>query len=394
MRMRPSRPVAGWALVAVLALLLAGCAINGDDGTMPQNVLDPAEGTIAQQQDALWNLVFPIAIAVFVLVQGLVLYAVIRFRQRRGDDDSRLPKQVAGNTRLEITWTIIPAVILVFIAVPTVRTIFTLGVEGPDPLNVRVIGKQYWWEFEYEDPEQMGVVTATQLHIPVGREIQLDMQAVSATQSYDPAVVPEGDVNPRGEVALGVIHSFWVPRLAGKQDVVPGHTREMAIRAGEPGVYLGQCAEFCGLSHPNMRFSVVAESEEEFDAWIAEQAAEAEVVEAGDSVEGQPGDPAAGQELFASATCVACHAIGGYPANGDPSAEPVPLEEQARVGPNLTHFNSRDEFAGGILDVQSDDDLRAWLRNPQLEKPGAQMPNLQLTDEQIDDLVAYLRTLD
>jgi cytochrome c oxidase subunit 2 len=394
MRIRPLRPLAGWALVVVLVVLLGGCAINGDDGSTPLDYLAPAPGTVAEQQDALWNLVFPIAVVVFVLVQGLVIYTVFRFRQRRGDDDRELPKQVAGNTRLEIAWTIIPAVILVFVAVPTVRTIFTLSAEGPDPLNVRVIGKQYWWEFEYEDPEQQGVVTATQLHIPTGREIQLDMQAVSSTTSYDPAAVPEGDVNPRGPVALGVIHSFWVPKLAGKQDIVPGHTREMAIRAETEGVYLGQCAEFCGLSHPNMRFSVVAESPEEFDAWIAAQAAEAEVVQPGDSVEGQRGDPAAGQELFTSATCVACHAIEGYPVNGDPAGEAVPLEQQARVGPNLTHFNSRDEFAGGILEVQSDDDLRAWLANPQALKPGAQMPNLQLSDEQIDDLVAYLRTLD
>ncbi len=384
MRVRRSRPWAGWALVALFALLLVGCAIEGDTGEIPQNILDPAPGTIAEEQDALWDRVFPIAVAVFILVQGAILFAVLRFRAR--PDDETLPKQVAGNTRLEILWTVIPAVILLaFVAPPMVQTIFRLSVEGENPLNVRVIGKQYWWEFEYEDPDQQGVVTANQLHIPVGREVQLDMQAVSSTISYDPAALPEGQVQPRGDVALGVIHSFWVPRLAGKQDVVPGHTRELALIAEEPGVYLGQCAEFCGLSHPHMRFSVVAMEPDEFDAWIEEQTQPAEVVEDGLAAEGQ--------ELFVTQTCVACHVIDGYPSDGVPDGEPVPGEEQARVGPDLTHWNSRDIFAG-IFENSNDDDIRAWLRDPQEQKPGAQMPDLKLSEEQIDALVAYLRTLD
>jgi cytochrome c oxidase subunit 2 len=378
MRVRRSRSLAGWVPLAVLLLLLlGGCAIGGDTGEIPQNALDPAPGTVAQELDELWNLVFPIAVGVFVLVQGLILFAVLRFRSQRGpgDEAEPLPKQVAGNTRLEITWTIIPAVILVIIAVPTVRTIFSVAGSSEDAMNVRVIAKQYWWEFEYEDPEQQGVVTATQLHIPTGREVQLDMQSVSPTVSYDPEQVPEGEVQPVGDVGLGVIHSFWVPRLNGKFDVVPGHTREMKLETDEPGTYLGQCAEFCGLSHANMKFSVVAQEPEEFDAWIEEQAAEAELQESGLAAEGQ--------ELYVSATCVACHAIEGHPQNAG-----------ARVGPTLTHFNSRETFAGGILDVQSDDQLRAWLRDPQDEKPGAQMPDLNLSEEQIDALVAYLRTLD
>jgi cytochrome c oxidase subunit II len=384
MRARRSRPIMAWALLAILALLLAGCAIGGDTGDMPQDFLAPAPGTVAQEQDALWNRVFPIAVGVFFLVQGLILFAVFRFRARR--DDDRLPKQVAGNTRLEIGWTVIPAVILAFVAVPTVQTIFSLAEPSEDPLHVRVVAKQYWWEFEYEDPEQQGVITATQLHIPTGRDVQLDMESVSAVVSYDPEVVPEGTVQPRGDVALGVIHSFWVPRLAGKQDVVPGHTRRMTIRSPEEGIFLGQCAEFCGLSHPNMRMSVLAQSPEDFDAWIADQAAEAEIAEDGLAAEGQ--------ELFTSQQCIGCHAVNGYPEGGVPDGEPLPQDAQARVGPNLTHWNSRSEFAGGILDVQNDDHIRAWLANPQEEKPGAQMPNLGLSDEQIEALVAYLRTLD
>ncbi len=372
MRVRRSRSATGWALIAVLTLLLSGCAVAGDDGDIPQNALAPA-GPVARAQDALWDLAFPIAVVVFIVVQGLILYALFRFRSR--GQEEKLPKQVAGNTRLEIGWTLLPAVVLAFIAVPTVSTIFALSTAEEDALNVRVVGKQYWWEFEYQDPEQQGVVTATQLVIPAGREIQLDMQSVSAQQPFDPGALPQGEIDPRGPVALGVIHSFWVPQLAGKVDVVPGHTRHMKIEADEPGLYLGQCAEFCGLSHPNMKFSVLAQTPEEFDAWIEAQAQEAEVAEEGLAAEGQ--------NLFAEQGCVSCHAVAGHPDNLD-----------IRIGPNLTHFNTREEFAGGILDVQNDDHLRAWLANPQAEKPGAQMPNLNLSEGDIEALVAYLRTLD
>ena len=212
------------------------------------------------------------------------------------------------------------------------------------------------------------------------------MQSVSEAVTYNPTAESSGidSANPDGNVALGVIHSFWVPELAGKQDVVPGHTRVLTIATDQEGLYLGQCAEFCGLSHANMRFSVVAQSQEDFDAWIEEQQQAAEVQTTGPAAEGQ--------EVFTTATCVRCHAIEGYPEGGEAGASEVPLDAQARIGPNLTHFNSRPEFAGGIVNNR-DDELEAWLRNPQAVKPGAQMPNLNLTDEQIDALVAYLRTL-
>jgi cytochrome c oxidase subunit 2 len=384
MRLRRSRPLVGWAL---LGMLLAGCAINGDTGEIPQNILDPSPGTTAQQVDRLWNQVFPIAIGVFVLVQGLILYALWRFRSK--GDDEPIPKQVAGNTRLELTWTVIPAVILAFVAVPTVQTIFSLSAEGPDVINVRVIGKQYFWEFEYMDPEEQAVVTATELHIPAGREVQLDLVSASATVSFDPNTSPGGF--PTGEQALGVLHNFSVPKLAPKTYLYPNRVREMALIAEEEGVYLGQCMEFCGLSHPNMRFSVIVQSQEDFDAWIAEQAEPADAVEQGDSVDGQTGDPAVGQDLFASRQCIGCHAIEGHPATLTDDGEQGQL---ARTGPNLTHLNSRDTFAGGILDVQSDDDMLAWLRNPQEQKPGAQMPRNLLAEDELDDILAYLRTLD
>lgn len=376
-----------WGAFTTAALLLGACSLGDAGGELPQDALNPAEGSVAQVVDGLWNRVIPIAAAVFVLVEGLLLFALFRFRAR--GDETELPKQVAGNTKLEIGWTALPAIILAVIAIPTVQTIFELSEVGPDPLNVRVVAKQYFWEFEYLDPEEKGVVTATQLHIPTGREVQLDMQSVSAQVTYNP-VASQGEVEgaseneqPRGPVAQGVIHSFWVPRLAGKQDVVPGHTREMKLQTTEAGLYLGQCAEFCGLSHANMKLSVVAESPEDFAAWIDSQAEAAEPAEGGDVAEGE--------QLFTTKTCIGCHAIDGYPDTE--TGETTPVEEQARIGPNLTHFSSRPNFAGGILE-NKDDALARWLRDPQAEKPGAQMPNLQLAEDEISSLIAYLRSLD
>ena len=357
------------AWTAVLGLLIAGCATTGK----PQSALDPA-GPVARSEDQLWDLVFWIAVVVFVIVQGLILVAVFRYRDRGGDD---IPKQVAGNTRLELMWTVIPALILVGIAIPTVRTIFEVArAPGDEALDVRVVGKQYWWAFQYLGDEGQGVVTANELHIPTGRPIALDMQALSATQP-DPGMEANPEVGQ--PVSDGVIHSFWVPRLAGKQDVVPGHTRRMTIEADEPGTYPGQCAEFCGLSHARMRFEVIAHEPAEFERWLAEQA--------------QPAAPASGglagegQELFQSQQCITCHAIDGYEAATGVAAE-------VRIGPSLTHFASRRTFAGGTLEVEDPEMLAAWLRDPQQVKPGAQMPNLGLSPEQIEALSAYLYTLE
>ncbi len=353
--MRLRRPGAGWrrwALVVTAALVLAGCAT----GELPQNTLAP-EGRIARVEDNLWNLVFPIAVAVFFLVQGLLLYALLRYRARPDDDPSVLPRQVAGNTRLEVLWTLIPALILAAIAVPTVKTIFDLSQKPASPLEVRVIGKQYWWEFEYSD-EAGNIVTANELYIPTGRPVFLTLEATGQVTD-DPS-------------SIGVIHSFWVPKLAGKQDLIPGHQRTMTIEAEKPGSYSGQCAEFCGLSHANMRFAVVALEPAEFDAWVEEHA----------SPQPPPQDELAarGAELFTSRTCIACHAINGYEG------------AEARVGPNLTYFADRAKFAGYILET-TPENVAAWLEDPQALKPGAQMPDLQLSDEDIEALVAYLQTL-
>ena len=365
MRLRSRRraqqaPRPAWLRPALLYGLIALAAVACGNPDAPQDFLSP-EGPAAVEIDELWNLVFIIATVVFVLVEGMLLAVLLKFRVRKNQDPTELPKQVEGNTRLEVLWTLIPAVILAAIAVPTVQKIFLLTNEPEGAMEIRVIGKQYWWEFEYGD-DAGGVVTANEMVIPTNTDIVLRMESFGQAH----------------EDELGVIHSFWVPKLAGKQDVVPGVVRPLVLRADKPGDYQGQCAEFCGLSHANMRFKVIAMDAPQFDAWVEQQTTPAT----------KPTDAAAqrGYELFEQKGCIGCHAVNGYQTADGGAAE-------VRVVPNLTYFNDREKFAGYIFDTQDDNALRAWLKDPQAVKPGAQMPNLQLNDEDVDALVAYLRTL-
>ncbi len=325
-----------------MALLLAACRQD-----YPYNSLNPA-GPVADKQDELFTLVFWIAVGVFVLVEGLLVVALVRFRRRSADDT---PKQVHGNTRLEMIWTVLPALLLAGVAVPTVGTIFDLA-ERPagEVVEVNVTGHQWWWEIEYP---QHGVVTANEIHVPTDRPV------VATLTSND------------------VIHSFWVPRLAGKQDLVPGRTSTLNFAAPEAGTYLGECAEFCGLSHALMLFRVVAQDPQDFEAWVNAQLQPA-AAPAPDTEE------AKGLEYFrnfGTGSCLACHAVNGIEG------------ATATIGPNLTHIGGRQTIAAGILEM-SDEELARWLRNPPAVKPGSKMPSYNLTDDQIEALVAYLRSLE
>ncbi|CAN5622761.1 cytochrome c oxidase subunit II [soil metagenome] len=349
----------------ILLLLLSATACSSADDA-PQTSLDPA-GEFSRAPDVLWNITLVIAAVVFVLVEGALVYALIRFRHKEG----RKAAQFHGNTKVEVVLTVIPALILAGLAIPTVGTIFDLQSDPPeDVMRVEVIAHQFWWEFNY--PEE-GVTTANELHIPVGQEVVLELQG-AATDAVDGTAE--------------VIHSFWIPRLAGTQDMVPGHTNFLRIEADEPDRYMGQCKEFCGLSHANMRIVAFSHTQEDFDAWVDEQTAPA--------VENLSGDAAAGQELFnenfdvrstvveegADAyACASCHAV-------QPGLD-VPL----RTGPNLTHFASRTTFAGGTFENNAEN-LAAWLRNPHDVRPGSKMPALDLSEDQISDLVAYLESLE
>ncbi len=332
-----------------LVVVLAGCARD-----TPQNALKP-EGPFAQAPHDIIVPVFIIAGVVFVFVEGLILAAVILFRRRSNDDR---PEQIHGNTGFEIAWTIIPILILAGVGFLTVSKIFYLDKQHPKAMQVQVIGHQWWWEFNYRDAGGKVVArTANELHIPVGQKVELKMTS--------------GDV----------IHSFWPPKLAGKIDVIPGRTNHMTIQADKADFYYGQCAEYCGLSHANMRLRVVSQPKADFEAWLRanssdEPSATYPIVTAANSASASNVEK--GYTLFLQKGCSGCHSVNGV--------------SKGAVGPNLTYFNSRATFAGAIFQ-NNDDSLRAWLRDPPGEKPGSLMPNLKLSEAEITQLTAYLRTL-
>ncbi|HEX9311846.1 MAG TPA: cytochrome c oxidase subunit II [Actinomycetota bacterium] len=336
--------------VGALSLLaLTGCSRQH----IPQDTFHAA-GPEAAKEAGLYWFVFWIAAAVFVLVEGLLIVALVRFRHRPGRG---VPTQVHGNKRLEIMWTIAPALLLLGVAFPTVINIFSIARRPTgNVLEIQVVGHQWWWEVHYPS---LRVTTANEIHIPVGRPVYVSLTS-----------------GPSGSVGSGVIHSFWVPGLAGKQDLEPGHTNHLTIEADHAGVFLGQCAEYCGTSHANMRFRVMAQPTPAFDAWVKQQH--------------QPGAMPNGEAMAAlqQVGCGNCHTITGVQGLG------------GTVGPDLTHFGSRTTFAGAIL-VNTGQNLSAWLRDPQAVKPGNDMTigpggkpgRSALTDDQIRALVAYLESL-
>ncbi len=325
---RPRR----WVVALPLLLLLAACSGSG-----PQTTLDPA-GPIAEEIDQLWLLVFWIAVVVFVLVEAALVISIFRFRERPGDE--RRPKQLHGNTRLEIIWTIIPAVLLAGLSVPMLATLFNIREvpEGPDVLTIQVIGHQWWWEFQY--PE--GFTTANELHIPADTKVNLEMTSVD------------------------VIHSFWVPKLNGKRDVVPGRVTNLTLEAFEPTetFHPGQCAEFCGLAHADMRLRVFVDSAEDYAAWVDSQLTPAAV-----PTDGLAG---AGYETFVN-VCTACHnATVDDPELGVTTLGPVGHVNGvfADLAPDLGHFGSRSSFGSATFENVADHmDLRQWLREPASIKP-------------------------
>jgi len=380
------------AIGLAISFLVILAACTPDD---PQSTFGTA-GPVAERQKDLFIIIFWVAVAVFVVVEGILVYAAIRFRRREGQG---IPKQTHGHKWLEIGWTIAPAVVLAAIAVPTISAIFftadapsrfpTAVAPSGEEMRVKVTAHQWWWEFEYFTEEELDkekadlekvklgeldraeahkaepfLVTANELHIPVGKVVNLDFESED------------------------VIHSFWVPKLAGKVDVIPTHTNTMWLIADEEGTFLGQCAEFCGIAHANMRFRVIAESEEEFDEWVANFQL--------------PTIPAAGEvrALFVSRGCLFCHTIGkniatGWPGPGD----------RTITGPDLTHFGLRDTLAAGIRD-NTPENLTEWLSNPDAVKPGNRMKefapaysddpkfaNFALNEKDIAELVAYLSSL-
>ena len=304
-----------------------------------QTTVVPKSDNASSIQD-VYTIVWILAGIVMVAVLTLTLAFSFIFRERPGGKAT----QIHGNPKLEVVWTLIPVIIVILMAIPSFQVIVDTTGDAPDgALEIVATGHQWWFEFEYPDE---GVVTANELHIPVGRPVNIELQSVD------------------------VIHSFWVPQLAGKVDMVPGHNNRLWFTPDTPGEYYGQCAEFCGTSHANMRFRVVVESEAEYEKWVAAQAADA-----------QPavGELAQAGEALAATQCIGCHTIRG-------------VADVGVIGPDLTHVGSRGLIASGIIDNDAEG-LAEWLSDPPELKPGSLMPNLGLNDDQIEQLVAYLQGL-
>lgn len=325
-------------LFLVPALVLAGCDYYGGS-TMDTLV---AESDLTRGILDVYGRIFYWTAFLFCLVQGLLIYIVLRFRAR--GDEKTLPAQVHGHTTMEIAWTILPVFILMDIAIPTVSFIFkSQSPAAEDALIVNSVGKQWWFHFDYP---QYGFSTGNEFAVPLGREVEVRLQSDN------------------------VIHSFFIPQLAAKRDMMPGRVNRIKFKAEKVGTYLAQCAEYCGDSHALMKFRAMVLTAEDFEKWAKDQAAPADTTSEA---------AVAGFNAFQGAGCTACHAVKGTTAVGN-------------QGPDLTHVGSRTTIASGIME-NNEANLRAWLKDPPAIKPGSKMPNLNLTPEQLDALVPYLQSL-
>ena len=330
----------GVPMLLGILLLTTGCGLVGWDWDTKMTTVRPKSEFGHMIQD-LFMLISWITLVIFILVEGALLYCCWRFREKPG---APIPRQIHGHTPLELGWTVAFAAILLVISIPTIRVIFrTQRAPAATALRVDVGGRQWWWEFTYPS---LGITTANEVHLPVGETIAFHLKA------------PD------------VIHSFWIPQLGGKRDVVPHRVNRIVLTPDTPGEYIGQCAEYCGMSHANMRFHAIVHTKEDWPKWVAAQ--QAPPVE--------PADPLAqkGKEIFSQSACVGCHTILDVSAG--------------TLGPNLTHYGSRKTLAGGLM-ASTPDNLVTWIENPDHMKPGALMPNLGMKGERAQALAAYLLSL-
>jgi cytochrome c oxidase subunit II len=306
------------------------------------------ESTPAKAIVDLSIFVLGITAVIFIAVSTLLVYSIVKFRATPADVD-REPAQVYGSTQIELAWTIIPILIVVVLFAATARVIHAIqdAPQPPTSVDVTVIGHQFWWEYRYP---AFGIVTANELHVPVSdrsRPRPTFLKLLSADTD----------------------HSFWVPQLAGKTDLIPNRVNELWMDPHRPGIFLGQCAQYCGTQHAKMLQRVLVDAPDEFDAWVrAQQQPAAEEVAA-----------VAGRRVFETTACINCHTVRGTAANG-------------RFGPDLTHLMSRVSIASGAAE-NTPENLRVWLKNPDAIKPGSLMPAMKLNDTELDALVGYMQSL-
>jgi cytochrome c oxidase subunit II len=357
-----------FAILAALALFAVVARASGtpDPASLVPNVFKP-DSTPADHIYSVAMFVLAITGAIFVTVFSLLVYAVTKFRAKR-DGDNHEPAQVYGSNQIELAWTVIPVLIVVMLFLATARVVAQIE-DAPAPpgaIQVTAIGHQFWWEFRY--PE-LGVVTANELHVPVS-------DPDHPTPTFLKLLSADTD------------HSFWVPRLAGKTDLIPNRVNHMWIDPHHVGLYLGQCAQYCGTQHGLMLLRVYVDSREDFQKWIHAQAAQAassahpQSAPAGvvlASSQQSSSAAADGRRVFESTSCINCHAVQGTIADG-------------RFGPDLTHLMSRATIASGAAD-NTPENLKKWIDNPDSIKPGSLMPAMRLTQHDLNALTAYLETL-
>jgi cytochrome c oxidase subunit II len=326
-------------------LMKAGVAVACS--TSPTNIFSP-QSTPAKSILHLSIFVLTITGIIFAVVFTLLVYSISRFRARSTSANSE-PAQVYGSTQIELAWTIIPILIVVVLVLATARVIHGLE-DAPMPasaVEVTVIGHQFWWEYRYP---KLGIVTANELHIPVS-------DPAHPTPTFMQLLSADTD------------HSFWVPELAGKTDLIPNHPNRMWMDPEHTGVFVGQCAQYCGTQHAKMLLRVSVDSPEDFAQWVHEQRLPAVADER----------VAAGRLVFETTACINCHTINGTVANG-------------RFGPDLTHLMGRTTIAAGAAQ-NTPENLRLWIQNPDAIKSGSLMPAMKLSDSNLDALVEYLATL-
>jgi cytochrome c oxidase subunit 2 len=335
-----------WALPAFFVPVIA-CIAQAAAPLSPTNIFSPVS-TPARSIFDLSLFVLAVTAVIFVVVFSLLVYSIVRFR-KRADDDGREPPQVYGSNQVELAWTVIPVLIVVTLFLATARVI--AGIQQPSrPANaiaVVAIGHQFWWEFRYP---ALNVVTANELHVPVSDPNHPTPTFITLTSA---------DTD----------HSFWVPRLAGKTDLIPNRMNNTWIDPHETGLYLGQCAQYCGTQHAKMLLRVYVQTSDEFSHWVQEQRQPAKTTDVA----------TVGRNIFEATACINCHTVAGTVADG-------------RFGPDLTHLMSRDTIASGAV-PNTPTNLRRWIQNPSSLKPGCKMPAMELSDQDIDAVTAYLETL-
>jgi len=342
-------------LATMFALLGSTAVASAAEPLRPiANMFDPLSRP-AQMISEASVIVLLICAGIFLIVTGMLVYVTLKFRSRGAADERNEPPQIYGSSRIELAWTVIPIIITVVLILVTTRTIGEIQDHPvpPDAVRMRVIGHQWWWEVKYQkagakpDEWVTDITTANEIHVPVNKHTEITLESAD------------------------VLHSFWVAQLNGKTDLIPNQINRTWIEPHATGVFWGNCAEYCGTQHANMQIRVFVQTQEDFDKWLAEQRAPAPAPTTPDAI--------AGKQVFFANSCVNCHKIDGTVAMGV-------------FGPDLSHFASRTTLGSGIVH-NTTENVRAWMRDPSHIKPGVLMPNMQLTETQVEQVSAYLETL-